>query len=305
MKKNTLLKITILSTLIFSVSSCALFSGIADAGADLAQAAGVIDKETADAISHSAHSIEKAAEVITPEQEYYIGRAVAANIVGKYRLDSNQKIEAYLNKICKTIVINSEQPDLFKGYYVALLKTRKINAFSTPGGHILVSRGLLRCANSEDALAAVIAHEIAHIQLQHSIKAIKSGRTVEAIFATADSAVKISSKGNMREITNSFSEGVDDIVSQMVEKGYSKNQEYAADKLALKLMYDAGYNPYAMLDMLKLLEKHTDQGNTGFGKTHPSAHKRYKKVKFALRIYPKEKDEQGQKKRQERFDKIF
>ncbi len=304
MRKNifVIMRIIVSSTvLLLLFSSCAFFSGVTK----IANASGVIDDETAESISKTTHSIEKAAEVITPEQEYYIGRAVAANIVSKYRLDSDAKIEAYLNKICKTLVINSEQPDLFKGYYVGILKTKEMNAFSTPGGHILVSRGLLTCANSEDALAAVLAHEIAHIQLKHSLKAIKSARTVDALFTTADSAVSLTSEGSLHNITDSFVEGIDDSVSQMVEKGYSKTQEYQADDLALKLMYDAGYNPYAMLDMLTLLEKNTNQDNTGFGKTHPPAKKRYKKVQSALRKYRKPDNAAGQEKRQKRFDRIF
>ncbi len=303
MKKNTFITVRVLlsAAVLLFLSSCAFFSGVTR----VAHVSGIIDYETAEKFSNTARSIEKASEVITPEQEYYIGRAVAANIVRKYRLDSDAKIEVYLNKICKTLVINSEQPDLFKGYYVGILKTKEMNAFSTPGGHILVSRGLLTCANSEDALAAVLAHEIAHIHLKHSIKAIKSARAVDALFSTADSAASLASKGTLRSITDSFVEGVDDIVSQMVEKGYSKTQEYQADKLALKLMHDAGYNPSAMLDMLTLLEKNTNQHNTGFGKTHPPAKKRYKKVQSALKNYPKPDNAAGQEKRQNRFDRIF
>src|SRR5574344_2492121 len=115
-------------------------------------------------------------EEITPEQEYYIGRAVAGTILEKYNVYNSEKMQKYLNEICSAIVINSDKPVLYKGYYVAILDTDEVNAFATSGGHILVSRGLLSCAESEDARAAGIAHEVSHIQLQHSIKAIKSSR---------------------------------------------------------------------------------------------------------------------------------
>lgn len=289
-----------LAVFVLPISSCALFGGFVEA----AHEAGVIDNDTADSLKKANASIEKAAEVITPEQEYYIGRAVAANLLTKYRLYSAPAAEKYLNSICRALVINSPRPELFKGYHVAIMNTDEINAFATPGGHILISRGLLRCTDSEDAVAAVIAHEIAHIQLQHSIKAIKSGRAVDAIFATTDSAVKLSTTGKLREITDSFSEGVDDIVSNMVEKGYSKTQEFDADKTALALMSSAGYNPHAMLDMLQLLENRTDKAHTGFGKTHPSPSDRISRVKMHLVRYPEKNYQNGMAVRKKRFKNV-
>ncbi|MDR0324377.1 MAG: M48 family metalloprotease, partial [Treponema sp.] len=127
--------------------------------------------------------VSAAQEDFTPEQEYYIGRAVAANILSQYRLwNGNPALTAYLNNICAAITINSNPPegDVFNGYHVAILDSTEINAFATSGGHILITRGLISAAKSEDALAAVIAHEVAHIQLKHSLKAIKESRENQA-----------------------------------------------------------------------------------------------------------------------------
>ena len=125
-------------------------------------------------------AIAKAAEPITPEQEYYIGRSVAATLLQSYDLADEVKLTAYLNKICMALVIHSERPELYNGYHVSILDSDQINAFATSGGHILITRGLLSCAENEDALASVIAHEIGHIQLQHSLKAIKTSRNSQA-----------------------------------------------------------------------------------------------------------------------------
>ncbi|HBG36499.1 MAG TPA: peptidase M48, partial [Treponema sp.] len=105
-------------------------------------------------------AIAKAAEPITPEQEYYIGRSVAATLLQSYDLADEVKLTAYLNKICMALVIHSERPELYNGYHVSILDSDQINAFATSGGHILITRGLLSCAENEDALASVIAHEI-------------------------------------------------------------------------------------------------------------------------------------------------
>ena len=108
--------------------SCQTMSAVAQ----VAGAAGVINQNAANAISQSAEAIGKAAEDITPEQEYYIGRAVGANILGMYNVyDGDWDLIFYLNRICGTITINSPRPDIYNGYRVAILNTDEINAFAT------------------------------------------------------------------------------------------------------------------------------------------------------------------------------
>ena len=98
------------------------------------------DNQTmSDSIKTTSEKVSKAAEEITPEQEYYIGRAVAAKILsGTPRARNKSSVEFYLNQICQAIVINSDQPELYNGYHVALIDSDALNAVSTPGGHILI-----------------------------------------------------------------------------------------------------------------------------------------------------------------------
>ncbi|MCL2806448.1 MAG: M48 family metalloprotease [Treponema sp.] len=251
------------------VSSCQGLMAATDIGAQIAGAAGLIDQNTANAISASARAIGTAAEEITPEQEYYIGRAVAANILGTYRLWSSPALVAYLNNICTAIVINSPRPDIFNGYKVAVLDSNEINAFATSGGHIFVTRGLINAARSEDALAGVIAHEIAHIQLQHSIKAIKNSRITQALMITGTAAAGAATGMDVRQLTEVFNETIGEIVQTLVTNGYSQSQEFEADTTAMSLMASAGYNPSGLTDMLRTLSA-TQTGTAGFGRTHPT-----------------------------------
>jgi len=267
---------TILFTLVIVVFSCAAFScaslaKAASEGAKIAGAAGVIDKNVASAISNSSDAIGSAAEEITPEQEYYIGRAVAGNILSTYKLwNGNSALITYLNNICAAITINSPRPDVYNGYHVAILDSNEINAFATSGGHILVTRGLINASKSEDALAGVIAHEVAHIQLQHSIKAIKSSRITQALLVTGTSAAGAATGMNVNQLTDVFNESVGEIVQTMINNGYSQTQEYDADNKALSLMAGAGYNPQGLIDMLKELNAIQGKTSGGFNKTHPS-----------------------------------
>ena len=240
--------------------------------------------EMAESIMTSAESIEKAIEKIDPAQEYYIGRAVAAQILSKYELANEPELENYLNQICGALVLNSERSTLYRGYSVGIIDTDEINAFATSGGHILVSRGLLNCVTSEDALAAVLAHEIAHIQLEHSLKAIKTSRITDAITKTTFATMSVLSEGEFQEFTDVFGDAVDEIVAEMVDSGYSKSQEYEADETALEIMEATGYNPLAMNDMLNVL-KQNQKSKSGFSVTHPSPEDRLKNLQDQYEHY--------------------
>jgi len=276
MKKGLLifLLVTISSTLI----TCRHIDTLAQAAA----ANDIIDPDTANMISVSARAFGAAAEQATPEQEYFIGRAVAANILSSYKIwNGNNELTDYLNLICAAIVLNSPQPNIFNGYHVVILDSNEINAFATSGGHIFVTRGLINAAKTEDALAGVIAHEVAHVQLRHGIKAIKSSRVTQALMITATTAVGNALGMNIEELSDVFNESVGEIVQTMVGSGYSKEQEYEADIAAMYLMALSGYQPSGLLDMLKELEAvHTV--SSGFGKTHPSPRQRIYYAEKAL-----------------------
>ena len=259
--------------------SCSHMAAAANVGAQVAGALGVVDPNTAAAISQSAQAIGRAAEEITPEQEYYIGRAVAANVLTSYRIwDGNPALTAYLNNICMTIVINSPRPDIYNGYFVNILNTDEINAFATPGGHIFLTRGLIANANSEDALAGIIAHEIAHIQLQHGINSIRNNRITQALIVTGLSAGGTAAGMNVAELTDIFNESVGEVVNTLIVSGYSQSQEFEADTLALSLMASAGYDPRALSSMLRVLERNQQDRTRGFGRTHPAPAQRISNV---------------------------
>jgi len=284
--KNKIIIIIAILVLAGVTFSCATVAKAADAGAQAAAAAGILGQNAANAISASSKAIGSAAEQITPEQEYYIGRAVAANILSSYKFwDGNRALTNYLNLICASITINSPRPDVYNGYHLAILDSNEINAFATSGGHIFVTRGLINAAKSEDALAAVIAHEIAHIQLQHSIKAIKTSRITQALIVTGASAAGAVTGMDVDQLTDVFNESVGEIVQTMVNNGYSQAQEFDADNTAMSLLASAGYNPSALIDMLRELNAVQSGSSGGFGKTHPTPAQRITNAEGAVGTY--------------------
>jgi predicted Zn-dependent protease len=283
---STVLLTAGLAALVF-LGSCQGLASAAGTGAQIAGAVGVIDSNTAAAIGRSSEAIGRAAETITPEHEYYIGRAVGANILSTYRIwNGNPALTAYLNRICGAITVNSPRPDIYNGYHVMILDSTEINAFATSGGHIFLTRGLIDCTNSEDTLASVIAHEVAHIQLQHSVKAIKNSRITQALLVTGSSAVDVAARGTtIGELTDIFGESVGEIVSTLVNNGYSQSQEFDADNLALELLASAGYDPSSLVTMLRALEKNQPGRPGGFNKTHPTPARRISNVEKSIGDY--------------------
>ena len=266
MKKYIVLFASLSLTAVLFVSCAVLASSVASVG----QAAGVLTEQQAQAISKTGVAWEKAYEVITPEQEYYIGRAVAANILASYKLQNNTPaMVGYLNRICNALVINTPRPEIFNGYFVSILDTDEINAFATPGGHILVTRGLIKCTTSEDTLAAVIAHEVAHIQLQHGLLAIKDSQKTQAKMELLNVGTTMVSNKELDEITGVFGIGVNDIVN-VLTNGYSQKQEFDADSTAMAFLELAGYEPSSLIDMLRVLEKNQGASRGGFSSTHPT-----------------------------------
>jgi predicted Zn-dependent protease len=297
MKKNAM---PVLLSMIFSISLIACRH--IDAFAQAAAGADIIDHDTANMISISARAFESAAERATPEQEYFIGRAVAANILSTYKIwDASPKLTEYLNLICGAIVVNSPQPSIYNGYHVAILDSGEINAFTTSGGHIFLTRGLINIAKTEDALAAVIAHEVAHCQLRHGIKSIKTSRVTQAFLLTATAGAGAITGMDINELIHALNESVGEIIQAMVNSGYSKEQEYDADIAAMRFMAAAGYQPSGLIDMLGGL-KTAHSAGSGLSKTHPAPRQR---IYFAEKALGRYRVADTGSSRQERFSEAL
>jgi predicted Zn-dependent protease len=208
----------------------------------------------------------------TMEDDYYLGRAVAVQILGVYRLYTKDiTMSIYLNKICQAIILNSPKPVLFNGYRAAILDSQELNAFATPGGHIFLTKGLIECAGGEDDLAAIIAHEVAHIQLRHAIAVIEEERLAAELSMAADrTAAKASRYASPQERAVLFGRSAAAAAAALMNSGYVQSQEFEADAAAIGLLYRAGYDPAAMVSMLRILEKQQPSRPGGFNKTHPS-----------------------------------
>jgi predicted Zn-dependent protease len=226
-------------------------------------------------------------EETSPEDEYYLGRGVAANILKQYKpYLEDPELTDYLNTICGALVFHSKKPVIFNGYHVMILDTPEINAFATSGGHIFVTRGMIGVADSEDALAGVIAHEIAHIQLRHGVQIVENMRLAQDLSSAAERSSLIASRSpEAQQIKALFNSSVREMINVMVINGYSQVQEFEADEYALSLLAGAGYNPSSLIDALRSLEIRQPQQAGGFNKTHPSPSSRISNIEQTVQTY--------------------
>lgn len=231
--------------------------------------AGVISDEAAAAAGSVANLAEAINETFTPEQQYYVGRGVAATILDQYEPFRNRLATEYVNSLGQGLGLVSPQPFLYKGYRFMILDSDEINAFATPGGHIFISLGMIRLAESEDELAAILAHEITHVVLQHGMKSIKSSRITSSVVDALATTASALTDNQLVELTASFSGSVDDIAQTMVVNGYSRATEREADEGAIRILIDVGYDPYALVRVLERMEQELDPDGRDFAKTHP------------------------------------
>lgn len=223
----------------------------------------------------SAVNIAQASQTLSPEQEYYLGRAVGARILAKYPLLDNWKLTEYVNNIGQALVLFSEQPVTHGGYHFAVLDTMEKNAFACPGGMILITKGLIMTAQNEDELAAVIAHEIGHIVHRDGVSSIQQSRMTEALTRTGTQAAATYGGSTVATLVSVFEGSIDDVFKTIVVNGYSRSQELAADEAALSYLAKAGYEPSAVKTLLEAMRQGTGGGMLS---THPGTDDRIVEV---------------------------
>jgi predicted Zn-dependent protease len=219
---------------------------------------------------------------ISPEEEIEIGRSIAANVAGKYGIVMDEQVTRYICLVGETVAAKSDRPDLT--YHFAVLDTDIINAFSCPGGYVFVTRGALGIIECEAELAAVLAHEIAHVAHKDIINEIEkqqffqAGNEVAGTLLHADPAIF--------NAATSFGTG-------LLFKGFSRSDEYAADKRSIGYTARAGYDPAALLTFLEKLRGASGASDGGVKlllATHPQIDDRIENVRTLLAGLP----DQGQ-----------
>jgi predicted Zn-dependent protease len=258
---------------------------------------GGLDVDTK-AIAKETRAVTRSFEDFTPEQEYYIGRTVGAMILQKYEPYNDPKANQYINVMGQTLAQASDRPETFGGYHFLIQDSDEINAFAAPGGFIFVTRGMLGCCPHEDAVAAVLAHEIGHVQYKHGLRAIKQSRVTSALTSLAIKGAKQYGDKDLARLTETFEGSISDITKTLIVNGYSRSFEKQADLAAINILQRTGYNPNGLVTMLNQMKIRLKPGRQDFAKTHPSPDSRLAIIKEHMGTYSTVKSPQT---RQARF----
>lgn len=260
------------------LTGCESMGDMAAIGAKIAAGTGMIEQSHADSITRSAQAVAKTFADITPEQEYYIGRTIAAVILSRYAPISNRGAFDYLNTLGQSLALASDRPETYGGYHFLILDSDEINALSAPGGLIFITRGLMQCCRHETALASVLAHEIAHVQHQHGLQAIEKSRITTAITTIGVEGAKTLGGQELASLTSVFEGAVQDITRTLIDNGYSRSFEYQADQTAVTILHRIGYDPNGLIEMLGVMNQRLQPGRADFAKTHPAPTDRIRRV---------------------------
>jgi predicted Zn-dependent protease len=211
----------------------------------------------------------------TMEQEHHLGKTVAASTLarlGGRTLPPEHPASAYLRRVGAVVALAAAElrdevsrPYPLRGYRFIPVEAAGANAAGTPGGFVAVTTGLLRAVRSEDELAAVLAHEVAHVQLGHTMQPVEAARKQEQL-------TNVALEGTSDLVHRFFGKVVSAGTDFVVDKGFGKKNELAADALAARILVEAGYDPAALAAFLSRLDGRSAQG--GFLSRHPPAAER-------------------------------
>lgn len=176
-------------------------------------------------------------------------------------------------------------------YHFKVIEDKDVNAFSLPGGHIYVNSGLIELAESDDEIAGVLAHEIAHTAHHHLSQLVKKQSVVDKYIALITLAGIL---GNMRsQDLNNLLYG-----AQLVKTGkmssHTMEAERDADRTAVSYLAKSGFKPEGMLSFMKKLETRQDENPTlplGIYQDHPSPFRRVASIAKAMKEEGVEVDE--------------
>ncbi len=224
------------------------------------------------------------------KQQVEIGEQMTAIVVGSSKLHANAKLQRYVNKVGQWVASHTSPTtakNAASSWQFIVIDTPDFNAFSMPGGFVVVSSGAIDRLSSEAELAGLLAHEIVHVEQKHQVKAIEKSKTFSNVgdlaFIAAD--YQQSKKGGYdqnRLKNRQIASELFNVTQNLYTKGLSREDELDADEKAVILMARAGYDPYAYISVLQVVESIDNQNKALILATHPKVGERIHAAYSAL-----------------------
>jgi predicted Zn-dependent protease len=193
------------------------------------------------------------------DEEAEAGETMAAPVLGAAPLVRDPALQAYVNQVGRNVARQVERKDV--NWRFAVIDTPSINGMAFPGGIVLITRGLYQTLGSEDELAAVLAHEIAHVNRRHQWKVIQQ----QKLIAMGEGAFSHNDKDKTARV-------VADLGARLMARGLDKSAELEADRDGMVIAARAGYDSSALIGVMeKLKALRPGEADTAMlFSTHPS-----------------------------------
>lgn len=231
---------------------------------------------------------EKQHVAISPEQEIRLGIESAPQMSREMggEVSSSDPRAKEVEAMGNDLVQHSDaSKSPWKFDFHLLADDQTVNAFALPGGQIFITLGLYKQLKTEAQLAGVLSHEMGHVIERHSAQQMAKNQLGQLMVVAVGAAATDSSTGQSNPAM------IAAVVNQIIQLRYSRGDESEADQWGLKLMTEAGYTPYAMIEVMQILKKAGGGGGRGpeMFATHPDPDLRIKQIQEFLKAHPPSK----------------
>jgi predicted Zn-dependent protease len=202
------------------------------------------------------------------EADRQLGRQMADELAGQVGLVFDPALGAYVNTVGQRLTTGLADPQF--DYTFVVLDQAEPNAFAAPGGFVFVSRGLLVLANNEAELAAILAHEISHVDRRHTARQLAKEQ-LPGLLSLPGYVIGEILHDDLGRLVNLPV----NMVGGAVMASFSRSDEHEADHLGQALLAANGYNPEALGKILERIESQvslmrSSTRRLSFFDTHPS-----------------------------------
>ena len=215
------------------------------------------------------------------EKQEALGMEVAAQVYQQMPvLPDNSPETQYVRQLGQKLVATIPREYSWP-FEFHVIPQKEINAFALPGGQMFINIGTITAAKNESELAGVMAHEMAHVYMQHSAKQASKAQTTSAIAGIA-SAVLGAKGGVIGQIGQM---GIQ-MGSQGLMMKYSRGDESQADSVGAMILYRAGYNPQGMVDFFRTMGSQGGSAPPEFFSSHPNPTNRQEAIAKQIAGWP-------------------